>query len=550
MATTKRRRRIAAPRGAAAAGAALLAVAAASQAQQVPSATPGQAEPRTQQQAQPLVPAQPASPVSPPIVQPTLELRAIATDNSGLTTSANKKSDLIADVNAGLLVRRRSARLNIDGDIGLEFIGYADHSQPDRVLPRGKLNLNATLVERNLFFDGGVEARRTRADPLAAQGEGASTANVLSTLTYRASPYFSHEFSSDVTALARSDTIISHNFGGDPVTSTLQRDSRLQRELLRVERRPLPWGVALDASREDTRYAEQSDTVLRVDSVRAIGSVAIGGDWVAGLIVGHDHSVYSLNDVSDSRRGVMARWRPTERTLLDAEVEHRFFGTGWNLRFRHRWPLTILDVTMQRAPSATPVSAGVVESASDVAKLFGPRLSAQFPNAADPTAAARDLLASRGIPADLSKPLLIFSESAQLSQRATVSVTTTGVRTTLSGTAFYVKAEALDRGATVPTLQSFDSRQWGGSMSLNRRLAPDTTGTVELSWSDLQGLGARIGESARQATGSVAINRRLSTVTSFTAGLQHLASRVVVAAGGSTTRVDETQVFAGIRMRY
>src|SRR5437868_5856373 len=154
MATTKRKRHAVAPRGATAAGMALLAVAAASPAQQVAQ---GQTLPPAQQ-------AQQTQSIQPPIVQPTLDMRAVATDNS-LLSSANKRSDLIADVKTGLLVRRRGARLSIDGDIGLDFIAYADHTQPDRVLPRGKLDLNATLVERNLFFDGGVEARRTRADP-------------------------------------------------------------------------------------------------------------------------------------------------------------------------------------------------------------------------------------------------------------------------------------------------------------------------------------------------------------------------------------------------
>src|SRR4051812_27000208 len=91
---------------------------------------------------------------APPAVAPTVSVSAVATDNSGLTTAALRRHDLIGDVDLGLALRERGARVTLTGDIGVDFIGYANHTEPDRVLPRGRVDLRSILVERAFFFDG------------------------------------------------------------------------------------------------------------------------------------------------------------------------------------------------------------------------------------------------------------------------------------------------------------------------------------------------------------------------------------------------------------
>src|SRR6185436_7570765 len=134
---------------------------------------------------------------------------------------------------------------------------YARGTAPNRVLPRGHLELNATLVERALFFDGSLSAVRTRSDPLAAQSDSASTANTVSTVSLRASPYFAHEFSPTLSATARSDTIIarSHSDGAD---TSAPNGSTYQHDVVSIVRKPAPIGMSIDALHEDTRYEDDS----------------------------------------------------------------------------------------------------------------------------------------------------------------------------------------------------------------------------------------------------------------------------------------------------
>src|SRR5262249_13342252 len=147
-----------------------------------------------------------AAPTQPPIFQPSVGVSAVVTDNAQLAPDNARVSDAIGQVSVDLRARLRGARVNLTGDIGADFVGYARDEEASSVLPRGRLDLSAILIERALFFDGGVEASRQRGDPFAPQAGGPTIANTMSTVTWRASPYFQHDFSQTVSALARSDT--------------------------------------------------------------------------------------------------------------------------------------------------------------------------------------------------------------------------------------------------------------------------------------------------------------------------------------------------------
>jgi hypothetical protein len=73
---------------------------------------------------------------------------------------------------------------------------------------------------------------------------------------------------------------------------------------------------------------------------------------------------------------------------------------------------------------------------------------------------------------------------------------------------------------------------------------------VEIAWSDLDGLGARTGEYAKQITGTISIHRTLSRQTTFTAGVRLMESRSFTTGSTSAERVNETQAFAGLRHRF
>jgi len=491
-------------------------------------------------------PLQPQDAVPPPIFQPYLGARVTATDNSGLLTSDIKRSDVIGDLVAGFFVRRRSAHASLDGDLRLDFVGYLNHTQPNGILPLGHLDLRSELVERTFFFDAAVEADRTRADVFAPQGTGPSTVNTISTVSYRLSPYFARELTPEIAAIARSDTVWTHNTGDDPAVANTQNDARLQRFLVRVDRWPLPIGVSLEASSENTHYSHASGSTLTSESLRAIPNAAFGGDLVVGVIGGREHNESQTGDITSSRYGVMARWHPSLRTQLDGEVEHRFFGTGWSLQFRHRSPMAVVELLSQRIPAANPVMLDIGRARTDVGSMLESMWKGRYPDVAERSQAARDVVVRQQ--SDLGAPIDISSESAQLVQRNQLVVALSGVRTTVTGTLFYSRAEALE-GISSPT-QGLETKQWGGSIVLDRRLSRDTAADLEIAWSDLDGLGVRTGEYSREITATFAIHRTLGPKTTLSAGVRLMESRSFTIGNTSEQHINEAQAFAGLRHRF
>ena len=502
---------------------------------------------------------------SPP-VQPTLAVSAVVTDNAQLASDDQKRSDVIGDVNAGVIVRSRGARVNVNGDVGLEFVGYARDSEPSRVLPRGRIDLNAILVERALFFDGELSAVRTRSDPLAAQSDSVSTANTVSSVSLRASPYFAHEFTPLVSAGARSDTVVTRNHQDGSSGGSVPDGSTYQHDVANITRKAAPVGFSLDASHENTTYQNDDTSVLRTDFLQATLSAALDTDLVAGLVGGREHARYAGVSQDDTTYGAMLQWHPSSRTALDLDAEHHYFGTGWNLHFRDRLPRTTVDLSLTRMASASASSFGLTGPDSDPTLLLAGLLSNRPGDTDSGTAntgtssssstgtstnqSVDQFVQARGLPTTFSQPLQITSESAQLATRAALNLIHTGPRDTLYASAWYQKATALPGAAPTPLATTFDSRQWGGSLGLYHRLTPQVSGGAEIEWSTIEGLGARDGDSQRQVTGTLSLTQRLGPRTTLSAGLRHFAAHVVLNSTSTTTEVRENQAFAGLRVQY
>lgn len=482
-----------------------------------------------------------------PPVEPTLAVSAVATDNAGLAPEGGKRKDVIGEVNAGVIVRSRGARVTVLGDAGLDFFGYARDSEPARVLPRGRLDLNSTLVEQFLYFDGELSASRTRADPLAAQS-GTSTSNTVSSVSLRASPYVAHDFSQTLSARLRSDTTITRNRAD---SSAIAPDgSTYQHDVFTLVRKPTPFGVQIDGLHEDTTYQGDSASVLKTDSLQATLTAAPDTDLLLGAVGGREHAVYAGTTRDETTYGGVLQWRPSPRTTFDVGAQHHYFGTGFNLHLRDRLPRSSVDFALTRAAQASPATFGPSSADSDPALLLGAILSSRTPDLPNSDQAVDDLMLTRNLPGSFAQPQQITSESAQLATRAQLKLIYSGQRNTFYASGWYQKATTLPGSATVTPGLVFDSRQWGGSLGLYHRLTPQTSGAAEIEWSSIDALGARSGDSQHQVAGTLSLTQRLGPRTTLSAGLRHFASHVVLNSASTTSEVRENQAFAGLRVQY
>jgi uncharacterized protein (PEP-CTERM system associated) len=532
---------------------ALLAVAAAAQAQsqaQAPGTRPQQGQAQSQAQAPAeTTEVQAPAPTQLPIFQPELAVSGVLTDNALLAPNSSRVSDAIGQVSVDLRARLRGARVTLTGDIGADFIGYARDQENSSVLPRGSLDLASILIERTLFFDAGVEASRQRGDPFAPQGTGPAIANTMSTVTWRASPYFQHDFTPTVSALVRSDTIATTN-SSDGSNVIAPGGSTVQREIARIERKPVPIGLALEASREETTY-QSGATPLTVDSARATVTVGVDQELLFGAVGGYDHAVYGITN-DEAIYGITTRWRPSVRTQLDADVEHRFFGTGWNIHFRDRLPLAVVDLSWLRGASGTPAAIGLPTADSNPALLLNSLLSSRITGTDARDSAVDEVTETRGLPTAFAQPIDVFSETPQVAQTFQLDMLVNGVRDSLLGSIFYSKAETLPGATVSTTAPAPDSQQWGGSVGMYHRMTPNMAAGAEVTYSDVQaiGTGPRAGDASRQWVATLSLTRRINKQASLACGVRHLSAHVTLASTDSSYQVDENQVFAGLRMQY
>lgn len=492
-----------------------------------------------------------------PPIEPTLAVSAVATDNAELASQgADKRKDVIGEVNAGVIVRTRGARVSLQGDAGLDFYGYARDSEPSRVLPRGRLSLSSILVEQWLYFDGDLAASRTRADPLAAQ-TGSSTANTVSTVSVRASPYVAHDFSTVLSARLRSDTTITRNHSDDPGNGVnAPNGSTYQHDVFTLVRKPTPFGVQVDGLHDDTTYQGTEASVLKTDSLQATLTAAPDTDLMLGIVGGREHAVYSGITQDDTTYGGVLQWRPSPRTTFDLGAQHHYFGNGFNLHFHDRLPRSVIDLSVTRAAQASPTTFGLNGPDSDPAVLLGAILSSRTPDQpgsdqVNGDQAVDNLMQTRNLPGAFAQPQQITSESAQLATRAQLNLLYNGQRSTFYASGWYEKATTLPGGqpASTPGLV-FDSRQFGGSLGLYHRLTPQLSGAAQIEWNSIEALGARAGDSQHQFAGTLSLTQRLGPRTTLSAGLRHFASHVVLNSTSTTSEVRENQAFAGLRVQY
>jgi len=483
-----------------------------------------------------------------PPVAPTFAVSAVATDNAELASQGDdRRKDVIGEVNAGVIVRSRGAHLTVLGNAGLDFFAYARHSEPARVLPRGRLDLASTLVDQWLYFDADLSASRTRADPLAAQSE-TSTANTVSSTSLRASPYVTHDFSPTLSARLRSDTTITRNHSD---TSAAAPDgSTVQHDVFTLVRKPTPLGVQIDGLHDETTYQGTSTPVLKTDSLQATLSAAPDPDVVLGVVGGRERAVYAGTTQDDTTYGGVLQWRPSPRTTLDVGAQHHYFGTGFNLHLHDRLPRSAIDFSLTRAAQASPATLGLNGPDSDPALLLGAILSSRTPELSNSDQAVDDLMLTRNLPGAFTQPQQITSESAQLATRAQLNLIYSGQRNTFYASGWYEKATTLPGSIIVTPGLTFDSRQRGGSLGLYHRLTPQTSGAAEIEWSRIEALGARSGDSQQQVAGTLSLTQRLGPRTTLSAGLRHFASHVVLNSASTTSEVRENQAFAGLRVQY
>jgi uncharacterized protein (PEP-CTERM system associated) len=451
------------------------------------------------------------------LLVPTLDAQVTATSNATFAAKDQAETDLVFEVFPQLAITGRGAGLRVDGAFGVSAVRYLNGSLTNQITPSGRVAAQAVVVDRLLFLDASVAGTRSVADPFLGRPEGESTFNLLSTLRTEVSPALVYAPSPYTQFEARSRIAVTR-IDGDIEADDPRRRVRTQRDLLRLERRPVPVGATLEALNETTDYESQETSALELTAGRGTLTVSPSAELVLGLRGGKERVKFALNDFTESIRGVTLNWNPSERTRLDAVAEERFFGKGGELTFNHRSPYFSVSARARRQPATTADSLGVLAAGTDLASALDQILSTRISNPLERSRVVQELIDSRGLPGTLTQSLEIFSEAAQLEESATLTLAVLGARHFGSLSVFSSKATELTRaGESSLALSLRDNKQDGGSFQFGRRLSPQSSVNMAVSGTRVVGLGLLAGQSSVSKSLRLSFDQQLAdhTVTSL-----------------------------------
>lgn len=470
-------------------------------------------------------------------VEPSASLRQTFTDNQGLQTA--KQSDAITEAGASVRLSGPSGRLRGFLDYSLTGSVHARNSDANDLRHFLSTAMTAELIEGHAFVDlrGSYAQQVVSAFGSLSPDPSLGSGNRNDVGSLAVVPSLRGRFGGAVRYEARASYEITRAKGTD--AADVQNSGALLHLDSGASGSPLGWTADATHNVTDFRIGRRTfDT-----RVRAGATYTLNRELQVGVTAGRERTdMLVLGGESNATYGAQLRWAPTERTLLSAEAEKRFFGTGYTLQFTHRTPQTVWAFADTRDVS-TNSSQGVASFGSAYDLMFRQFASAE-PNAVLRDVMVRNFLRSNGINPNSVVIGGFLASSATLRRAQTASVALVGVRNTVTLRAAASRSERADQFASnfddLSTSKSV--RERGIALDWAFRLTPASS--INLSGS----VQRNQGDASTQRT----------TLKTITVGWSApLGARSIVSAGArhaefesSSAPYDENAVFAAIRLSF
>ena len=452
------------------------------------------------------------------------------------------KSDTIIGIRPHFGIRLDAPSLQVAGALSLAGVAYANGSRPSSLSPTADLNARFEAVQRFLFLEAALRSTQTSENPFGINSGGATNANRLTTTQTRFSPYIDAYAGPDVRYRLRSDNVRTTASGRTFSQDAPSPSGYFGRHSGSIEHQPRPIGWGLEAERSETRYNDSLQPKVVFELARAKLDYAAGPDLSVGLRAGAERDSLLNGNNRHPVYGLQMKWQPSERTLLTAFEEHRFYGKSWQAAFDHRNPHLAWNMRFSRGIETAPQGLFELPASNNVAALLDAMFTTRIPDPAERARKVQDFIASQGLPTETLRSTNIYSQRLSLTSSGNVTVALIGAQNTLAFSAFYSRSEdAPDAGLLATGRVINNNTQTGGSVVFSRSLSSLTTVSVALDWSRIRALESIAVDQTKQAGASVQANVRLGPKTTLSLGTHYrkLGSNVVV--GGH-----EVAVFGGM----
>ena len=420
-----------------------------------------------------------------------------------------------------LQISEKGGSTTLDGTIAAPILLYArTGAENNRVVPEVDLTGNAELYRKLFYVDGAIHVSQQYLSPFGARPQNLANAtdNRYTAQSYRISPYLQGEAGENLRYELRNNNIWA-NANASVATSNRSYTNEV---IGNVTREPRPLGWALDYTRTETWFESQTPWLTEIERVNGLWRP--DPQLELSLSGGYERNHFPLLDEAGPIYGAGFKWRPTDRTNLDASYEHRFFGGSYHVSFDHHTPLTVWTIRAFRDITTYPQQLANLPAGSNVPLLLDSIFRSRIGDPQQRQSVIDQLISDRGIPLLLDSPLVLFTQSVTLEESIVGTAGFIGARNVVLVTAFRSRHEPVV-GSEVPvgllTAQN-DNTQTGAQAVWTYKLTALYTLTTSGNWVRTVANGDSADRSTMRGINAV-VSAPLSPVTTVYAGARYPA---------------------------
>lgn len=415
------------------------------------------------------------------LITPSVAVRETYTNNANLAPSNQAQSSFVTSVSAAVGITGNGARAQLNGSAsvqGLLYLGDFNTNNTDNSLFfHANLLGSVEAVEKFFFIEGAVNVSQSYLNPFGAQPAGniGVTDNRYTTAAFRVSPYIKGVFAGGTTYLLRYDGIWGNlgqtqNVPGATSSFTQSWTGRLDSPIR-------TFGWSLEANAYQTKFANQQQAVNN-EIVRGYLNYRPDPQVLLYGIGGYEWNNYYLTQSSDFVYGAGGEWRPTDRTDVKGNWQHRFFGAEYFAGVTHRNPYSAFDVNASQNISTYPQQLFAAPAGGDIAALVNAAFITRIPDPVQRADAVQAFLQTSGLPSTLQSPLNYYVQQVFLYEQQTATFTLLGLRNSTAFTLYNRKQEVISGGTGEALPAPFgalnNNTQRGGAVAFSHRLTPLT----------------------------------------------------------------------------
>lgn len=478
-------------------------------------------------------------------LQSSVTFRETLTDN-GRLASGDGRVESITEVVPRVRLGARTRWVRGSIDYSLRGVAYARDSDRNEVTQSLSLGTGASgagefeLIENRLFLDARADISQRAVSPfgLSTDDTERTSDNLRQVGSFALAPYLV----GNVGSLARYRLGLSHTARTAPDSFSLDANSTSAQ--LSIGSGPafarVGWGLVAtrtrtdyDVSRRTTDTASVVGTLTYAVDFNLLVSANAGADW---------NNYASVSERRYDRYGVGLQWRPTERTNVSAQVEDRFFGTGYNVVLQHRTPRTVWTLSSTRDASDF-LGRGTAVLGTAYELLYAQFASIQ-PDPLLREQLVLEFLANNGIPPETLLLSDFLFSSATLRQEHRLSFALLGRRSTLTVAATQSRTSRID--TVVSAVDIFDEsrfvRQRGLSVTGSHRLTQRSALSLRLA--EQRNRGQLATQDTRLRTAVLRWSVDLGERTDFSLAARHTRF------SSPTRPYDENALIAALTLRF